>query len=101
MNRATELHQLKEFAKAGGGKAESSFQVSEPAQQVDKGASDAEQSTAMQKLEKMASDLRTKLPHLSPQRAFSRVFTDPNNAALAAKAHVRPSATSSGYPFPK
>jgi hypothetical protein len=34
-------------------------------------------------------------PTLSPAQAFARVFEDPANAELAAKAHRRPTATTS------
>jgi hypothetical protein len=39
-------------------------------------------------------------PHLSADMAFAKVFEDPKHAALAAKAHRRPAATTF-FPMPQ
>ena len=69
------------------------------------GGSDAldinnDSSEAYQKLVDMAAEQRRRSPELSDAQAFSRVFEDPANATLAAKAHRRPSPTTN-YPFPR
>jgi hypothetical protein len=48
----------------------------------------------------MADKMREAHPELGPAQAFAKVFEDPANAALAAKAHVRPAPTTS-YAFPR
>ena len=47
----------------------------EPVRLVDN-VSDVDQSAAYQKLEKMADELRTRLPQESPQRCFAKLFQD-------------------------
>jgi hypothetical protein len=59
-----------------------------------------EQSEAYQQLVSMAEKMRAASPELSAAQAFDRVFTDKRNASLAAKAHVRPSPTTS-YAWPR
>jgi hypothetical protein len=59
-----------------------------------------EQSEAYAQLEAMASKLRASSPWLSSEQAFAKVFEDPKNGKLAAKAHRRPSPTTS-YEFPR
>jgi hypothetical protein len=61
---------------------------------------DTEQSEAYQQLVDMAEKLRAESPFLSTGQAFARVFENPKHAALASKAHVRPSPTTS-YEFPR
>jgi hypothetical protein len=46
-----------------------------------------------------ADEYRKANPALSKEQAFAKVFTDPKNAAIAASAHRRPSATTS-FAFP-
>jgi hypothetical protein len=61
-----------------------------------------ESSEAYQQLEAMASRLRATSPWLSAEQAFARVFEEPKNVTLAAKAHRRPTAPASGmYPYPR
>jgi hypothetical protein len=49
-----------------------------------------------------AAELRKAQPNLTEAQAFAKVFTDPKNALLAAKAHVRPTAPAGGaYPHPR
>ena len=61
-----------------------------------------EQSEAYAQLEAMASKLRASSPWLSSEQAFAKVFEDPKNGKLAAKAHVRPTAPPGGaYPYPR
>jgi hypothetical protein len=55
---------------------------------------------AYEALQAMAEKLRASAPYLSVSQAFARVFEDQKNAELAAKAHRRPSATTS-YAFPQ
>jgi hypothetical protein len=62
--------------------------------------SDTEQSEAYQQLVDMAEKLRAESPFLSADQAFARVFENPKHAAIAAKAHRRPSPTTS-YEFPR
>jgi hypothetical protein len=59
-----------------------------------------EQSEAYAQLEAMAAKLRASSPWFSAEQAFAKVFEDPKNGKLAAKAHVRPSPTTS-YEFPR
>jgi hypothetical protein len=59
-----------------------------------------EQSEAYAQLEAMASKLRASSPWLSAEQAFAKVFEDPKNGKLAAKAHRRPSPTTS-YEWPR
>jgi hypothetical protein len=54
---------------------------------------------ALAQLQRLADEQRRRSPDLTEAQAFSRVFSDPANAALAAKAHRRPAATTS-FPFP-
>jgi hypothetical protein len=61
---------------------------------------DTERSEAYQQLVDMAEKLRESAPFLSADQAFARVFENPKHAAIAAKAHRRPSATTS-YEFPR
>jgi hypothetical protein len=59
-----------------------------------------DRSRAFQRLTSMAEELRRRSPTLSSAQAFARVFEDPGNAELAAKAHQWPAPTTS-YPFPR
>jgi hypothetical protein len=59
-----------------------------------------EQSEAYAQLVSMAEKMRAAAPKLSAAQAFDKVFTDPKNAKLAAKAHVRPSPTTF-FPMPR
>jgi hypothetical protein len=61
--------------------------------------SDTESSEAYAQLETMAARMRATSPWLSADQAFARVFENPANASVAAKAHRRPSATTS-FAFP-
>src|SRR4051794_7921448 len=56
-------------------------------------------SEAYNKLTAMAEALRAKSPTLTAAQAFAKVFEDPANAELAAKAHRRPTPTTS-YAMP-
>jgi hypothetical protein len=61
-------------------------------------ANDAtEQSKAYAQLQQIGRD---RWPTASEAQQFANAMTDPNNAVLAAKAHVRPRATTS-YPMPR
>jgi hypothetical protein len=64
--------------------------------------SDTESSEAYAQLETMAARMRESSSgfSFSADQAFARVFTDPKNAVLAAKAHRRPSPTTS-FQFPR
>jgi hypothetical protein len=64
------------------------------------GINNTEQSEAYQQLVDMAEKLRAESPFLSADQAFARVFENPKHAAIAAKAHRRPSATTR-YEFPR
>ena len=54
---------------------------------------------AMKQLQTMAEAQRQRAPTLTIAQAFARVFEDPANAELAAKAHRRPTPTTA-YAFP-
>ena len=55
---------------------------------------------AMTQLRDLADAQRLRVPTLIPEQAFARVFEAPENAELAAKAHRRPTPTTS-YPMPR
>ena len=55
---------------------------------------------AMTKLQEMAEEQRKRSPTLTVAQCFARVFEDPANAQLAAKAHRRPTPVTS-YPMPR
>ena len=57
-------------------------------------------SEAYGKLTAMAEELHRRSPTLTVAQAFARVFEDQANAELAAKAHRRPTATTS-YVIPR
>jgi hypothetical protein len=63
---------------------------------------DTESSEALLQLQALAEKLRAEATggKLSKEQAFSRVFSDPANRELAAKAHKRPEPTTQ-YPFPR
>jgi hypothetical protein len=57
---------------------------------------------AYTQLQRLADEQRRRSPELTRDQAFARVFSDPNNAALAARAHRRPVANEKMlYPFPR
>jgi hypothetical protein len=60
------------------------------------GSTDVEDDSrdAYEKLMEMAEAQRAKAPWLSTSQLFERVFSDPANAKLAARAHRRPNASS-------
>jgi hypothetical protein len=55
---------------------------------------------AYTQLQHLADEQRRRSPELTRDQAFARVFSDPNNAALAVRAHKCPAPTTS-YPFPR
>ena len=55
---------------------------------------------AYDQLTALAEEQRRRSPGLSSAQAFARVFENPENVSLAARAHRRPSATTS-YEFPR
>jgi hypothetical protein len=61
---------------------------------------DTESDKAYDELMVKAAELRKTQPTLTEAQAFSKVFTNPANAGLAASAHRRPSATTS-FAFPR
>jgi hypothetical protein len=57
---------------------------------------------ALAELRRLADDQRRRSPELTSEQAFGRVFADPANAALAARAHRRPTANAkNAFPFPR
>ena len=48
---------------------------------------------AYTQLQRLADEQHRRSPDLTEGQAFSRAFPDPANAALAARAHKRPAAT--------
>jgi hypothetical protein len=55
---------------------------------------------AYTQLQRLADEQRRRSPELTRDQAFARVFSDPNNAQLAQRAHKRPTPTTH-YPFPR
>jgi hypothetical protein len=55
---------------------------------------------AYNQLMQMAEEQRARAPWKTVAQLFSELMQDPKNAELAAKAHQRPTATTS-YPFPR
>jgi hypothetical protein len=69
---------------------------------MNEGNDHTESSEAYDELTVKADEYRKAHPELSQAQAFSKVFTNPANAKLASKAHVRPSAPAGGaYPHPR
>jgi hypothetical protein len=63
---------------------------------------DADADEAMQQLRRLADAERRHDHNLTQEQAFGRVFADPENAALAARAHRRPVANAkNAFPFPR
>jgi hypothetical protein len=63
---------------------------------------DADAAHAYMKLQQLADAQRRRHPDLTAERAFAKVFSDPANAALAARAHRRPVANAKNvFPFPR
>jgi hypothetical protein len=57
---------------------------------------------ALEELHRLADAHRRSNPELTPSQAFARVFADPRNAALAHRAHKRPTANAkNAFPFPR
>jgi hypothetical protein len=57
---------------------------------------------ALEELHRLADAHRRRNPELTPSQAFARVFADPRNAALAHRAHKRPTANAkNAFPFPR
>jgi len=54
------------------------------------GGDDADAAAAYAKLQGLAERERARHPHLTPEQAFAKCFTDPANKALADQAHQRP-----------
>jgi len=55
---------------------------------------------AYSQLMNMAEEQRARAPWKTVAQLFSELMQDPKNVELAAKAHQRPTATTT-YPFPK
>jgi hypothetical protein len=74
-----------------------------PLQVVGDDATDSDDpAAAVAQLERLAAALRRHSPELTEEQAFDRVFVDPANAALAARAHRRPTANAkNAFPFPR
>jgi hypothetical protein len=63
---------------------------------------DADAEQAMRQLRRLADAERRRDHNLTEEQAFGRVFADPENAALAARAHRRPVANAKNvFPFPR
>jgi hypothetical protein len=57
---------------------------------------------ALDELHRLAEQHHRSNPELTPQQSFARIFADPRNAALAARAHRRPVANEkNAFPFPR
>jgi hypothetical protein len=63
---------------------------------------DADAEQAMRQLRRLADAERRRDHNLTEEQAFGRVFADPENAQLAARAHRRPVANAKNiFPFPR
>jgi hypothetical protein len=63
---------------------------------------DDDAAAAMEELHRLAEQHHRDNPELTPDQNFARVFADPRNAALAHRAHKRPTANQKMlYPFPR
>ena len=73
------------------------------AAQVDGDDGDADDTAAaLEELHRLAEQHHRDNPELTPDQSFARVFADPRNAALAHRAHKRPTANQKMlYPFPR
>jgi hypothetical protein len=73
------------------------------AAQVDGDDGDADDpAAALEELHRLAEQHHRDSPELTPDQSFARVFADPRNAALAARAHRRPVANEkNAFPFPR
>jgi hypothetical protein len=70
--------------------------------QVDVNDDDDNAEEAYAQLQQLAEEQRRRSPELTTDQAFAKVFADPANAALAAKAHRRPVANAQNvFPFPR
>jgi hypothetical protein len=74
----------------------------EPVYVGGKDASDVntDNSKAYQQMVALAEEMRRRSPYLTVAQAFARVFTNPENAELANKAHMRPAPTTN-YRHPR
>ena len=63
---------------------------------------DDDAAAALEELQRLADAHQRKHPELTGQQAFARVFSDPRHAALAQRAHKRPTANEkNAFPFPR
>jgi hypothetical protein len=63
---------------------------------------DDDAAAALEELQRLADAHQRKHPELTGQQAFARVFSDPRHAALAHRAHKRPTANEkNAFPFPR
>jgi hypothetical protein len=86
----------------GGDTLRRAIQIAKVAQ-VDGDDADADDAKeALEELHRLADAHRRSNPELTPSQAFARVFADPRNAALAHRAHNRPTANAkNAFPFPR
>jgi hypothetical protein len=94
----------KEFGAAGpnGEMLRRAVQVAKVAQVGGDDGDADDAAAALEELHRLADAERRRDPGLSASQAFARVFADPRNAALAARAHRRPTANAkNAFPFPR
>jgi hypothetical protein len=76
--------------------------VAKAAQVSDENDDDEDAAAAMEELRRRAEQHQRANPESTPDQSFARVFADPRNAALAARAHRRPVANAKNFfPFPR
>jgi hypothetical protein len=72
------------------------------AKQPDHDDDDGDAEDAMERLRDLAEQHHRANPELTEAQSFARVFVDPRNAALAHRAHKRPTANEkNAFPFPR
>jgi hypothetical protein len=94
----------KAFCGPGGEMLRRAVQVAKVAQVGgdDGDADDDDATAALEELHRLADAHRRTNPELTPSQAFARVFSDPRHAALAHRAHKRPTANEkNAFPFPR
>src|SRR5215469_332441 len=78
------------------------IQIAKVAQVGGDDADPDDAAAALEELHRLADAERRRDPALSASQAFARVFADPGNAALAHRAHKRPTANAkNAFPFPR
>ena len=93
----------KAFTGPSGAMLQQAVQVAKVAQVIGNDDDDDDDAAAaLEELQRLADAHQRKHPELTGQQAFARVFSDPRHAALAHRAHKRPTANEkNAFPFPR